>query len=136
MLIGSKARPARRKNNNSLMSKQLTKFTASHYIYNERQPCFNFMAQLLNFTGIPLTLNAKLLKQHGLHYSHIQLLTCVIYIQYGKVPSTEFFGELFDEFFDNFLTYNLLTNASFRIGVPSILFLSCFLFIFIFCIKN
>ena len=35
-----------------------------------------------------------------------------------------FFDELFDKFLTNFLTYNLLTIASFRIGVPSILFLN------------
>ena len=39
----------------------------------------------------------------------------------------EVFDEIFDEFFDNFfwkifMTSNLLTIASFRIGVPSILF--------------
>ena len=42
-----------------------------------------------------------------------------------------YFGDFFDNFFDNllddflrnFLTYNLLTVASFRIGVPSIMFL-------------
>ena len=32
------------------------------------------------------------------------------------------FFDLFDEFLTNVLTYNLLTIASFRIGVPSILF--------------
>ena len=104
VLIGSKARPARRKNNTSLMSKQLTKFTASHYIYNERQPCGNFMAQMLNFTGIPLTLNAKLLKQHGLHYSHIQLLTCVIYSQYLKSQVLNFLANCLTNFVTNFLT--------------------------------
>ena len=45
---------------------------------------------------------------------------------------TNFFGEFFPwtfkSFFDetNFLTYNLLTIASFRIGVPSILFVRRF----------
>ena len=35
----------------------------------------------------------------------------------------DFFENFFGDFFGNFLTYNLLTIASFRIGVPSILLL-------------
>ena len=51
----------------------------------------------------------------------------------------EFVDEFFDKFFDEFLfgrfllTYNLLTIASFRIGVPSILFflyIGSFLYVF------
>ena len=41
---------------------------------------------------------------------------------FGWNFSLNFVGEFFEEFFGNFLTYNLLTIASFRIGVPSILF--------------
>ena len=41
---------------------------------------------------------------------------------------TNLFDEIFDEFFlTNFLTYNLLIIASFRIGVPSILFFHIFM---------
>ena len=35
----------------------------------------------------------------------------------------QIFEELFDNFFTNFLVYNILTIASSRIGVPSILFI-------------
>ena len=41
----------------------------------------------------------------------------------GRNPDELFLINYFVEFFVNFLTYNLLTIASFRIGVPSILFL-------------
>ena len=52
---------------------------------------------------------------------------------FGRIFSTYFFDGFFEEFFrrtflknfnfsEDFLTYNLLIVASFRIGVPSILF--------------
>jgi len=54
---------------------------------------------------------------------------------FGRIFWTDFFNGFFEEFFrrtflknfnfsEDFLTYNLFTVASFRIGVPSILFLS------------